>query len=71
MGGRHEHTADSMDSCYLHDPRDDHGTAGYPSVEIDIRSNSINPHARGIALVAIYGSEEFDVTEINVARLQE
>jgi hypothetical protein len=38
----------------------------YMAVLIDIRSNSINPYGHGVVPVTIFGSDEFDVTNIDV-----
>ena len=42
-------------------------------VEIDIKPgdspNSINPRSRGVIPVGIYGTEEFDVIDVNVSTL--
>jgi len=44
-----------------------------PVIEIDIKPgdspNSINPRSRGVIPVAIYGTEEFDVIDVNVPTL--
>jgi hypothetical protein len=39
-------------------------------VEIDISSRNINPYGRGVVPVAIFGSEEFDVAELDVTTLR-
>jgi hypothetical protein len=39
-------------------------------IEIDIKRHSISPRGRGVVPVKIFGSEEFDVTEIDVTSLR-
>ena len=40
------------------------------SATINIKPYSINPYGRGVVTIAIFGSDEFDVTEIDVTSLR-